>query len=84
MATILPMGGSVSHYSPEKEAIRQAVNSWIRSSGEPDGVIDFDMAGRDPADPVKMAKSFGSADNLHPGDAGYKAMGDAIDLSVFR
>lgn len=84
MATILPMGGAVSHFNPEKEQIRQAVNTWIRTSGEPDAVIDFDAAARDPADPVQMAKSFGSVDNLHPGDAGYKAMGDAIDLSIFR
>ena len=84
MATLLPMGGAVSHYNPEKEAIRQAVNGWIRSSGEPDAVIDFDAVARDPADPVKMAKSFGSADNLHPGDPGYTAMGDAIDLAIFK
>jgi len=84
IATILPMGGSVSHYNSEKEAIRQAVNSWIRTSHEPDAVIDFDLAARDPADPVKMVKSYGSTDSLHPGDAGYKAMGDAIDLSIFE
>lgn len=84
MATILPMGGSMTHSSPEKEAIRQAVNAWIRTSNEPDAVIDFDAAARDPADPSRMAKSFGSVDNLHPGDAGYKAMGDAIDLSIFK
>ncbi len=83
MATILPMGGSVSHFNPEKEAIRQTVNSWIRTSKEPDAVIDFDLAARDPADPEKMQKSYASPDNLHPGDAGYKAMGDAIDLSIF-
>ena len=84
MATILPMGGSISHSSLEKEAIRQAVNTWIRTSQEPDAVIDFDAAGRDPADPAKMAKAFGSLDNLHPGDAGYKAMGEAIDLAIFK
>ena len=84
MATILPMGGSITHSSPEKEAIRQTVNTWIRTSNEPDAVIDFDAAARDPADPARMSKSFGSLDNLHPGDAGYKAMGDAIDLSIFK
>jgi lysophospholipase L1-like esterase len=84
MATILPMGGSLTHSSPEKEAIRQAVNAWIRTSNEPDAVIDFDALARDPADPARMAKSFGSVDNLHPGDAGYKAMGDAIDLAIFK
>jgi lysophospholipase L1-like esterase len=84
LATILPMGGSMSHFTPEKEAIRQAVNSWIRTSKEPDGVIDFDLAARDPADPAKMRRAYESPDNLHPGDAGYKAMGDAIDLSIFE
>lgn len=84
MATIIPMGGSVSHYNPEKEHIRQTVNHWIRHSGEPDGIVDFDAAARDPANPEKMLKSYGSVDNLHPGDAGYKAMGQAIDLAIFE
>ena len=84
MATILPMGGAMSHYNAEKEAIRQAVNAWIRTSSEPDAVIDFDMAARDPADPVKMRAEVDSGDHLHPGDAGYKAMGDAIDFAIFR
>jgi len=49
-----------------------------------DGVIDFDAATRDPANPTQFLPAYDSGDHLHPGDAGYKAMGDAIDLSLFR
>mgnify|MGYP000204783168 CR=1 FL=1 len=56
----------------------------IRTSGEYDGVIDFDAVTRDPAAPSKFAEFADSGDHLHPGDAGYKAMGDAIDLALFR
>lgn len=82
--TIMPFGTSMTHYSPENERTRQAVNQWIRTSREPDGVIDFDQIARDPARPVNMRAEFGSEDGLHPGAAGYKAMGDAIDLSLFQ
>jgi lysophospholipase L1-like esterase len=82
--TIMPFGTSMTHYSPENERTRQAVNHWIRTSREPDGVIDFDQTARDPAKPVNMRAEFGSEDGLHPGAAGYKAMGDAIDLSLFQ
>lgn len=83
LATIMPFGASVSHYSPEKDRTRVAVNAWIRTSGEPDAVIDFDRIASDPAKPSHMRKDFGG-DGLHPGPAGYKAMGDAIDLAMFK
>jgi hypothetical protein len=60
------------------------VNAWIRGSGVFDGVIDFDKATQDPTDPTRMLPSYDSGDHLHPGDVGYKAMGDAIDLTLFR
>jgi lysophospholipase L1-like esterase len=82
--TITPFGGSMTHYSPDNEKTRQAVNHWIRTSHEPDGVIDFDQLARDPAKPANMRAEFGSEDGLHPGAAGYKSMGDAIDLSLFK
>lgn len=66
------------------EARRAAVNAFIRSSGEFDATIDFDMATRDPAAPLQFLPSYDSGDHLHPGDAGYRAMGDAIDLTLFR
>lgn len=82
--TITPFGAALTHYSPDNERTRQAVNHWIRTSREPDGVIDFDQLARDPAKPANMRSEFGSEDGLHPGAAGYKAMGDAIDLSLFK
>jgi len=63
---------------------RKAVNEWIRTSHVFDGVIDFDKATRDSADPDRMRAAYDGGDHLHPGDAGYKAMGDAIDLSLFQ
>jgi len=82
-ATLTPFEGA-SYFTPEGEAKRQALNDWIRTSGAYDGVIDFDKITRDPAAPSKFAPAFDSGDHLHPGDAGYKAMGDAIDLALFR
>jgi lysophospholipase L1-like esterase len=81
-ATLTPYEGA-AYFSPEGEAKRQALNDWIRTSGAYDGVIDFDKATRDPAAPTKFNPAYDSGDHLHPGDAGYKAMGDAIDLALF-
>jgi lysophospholipase L1-like esterase len=60
------------------------VNEWIRTSGVFDGVIDFEAAARDPAQPDRFLPAFDSGDHLHPSDAGYKAMGESIDLALFR
>jgi lysophospholipase L1-like esterase len=60
------------------------VNEWIRSGKAYDGVVDFDKATRDPADPKKLLEQYDSCDYLHPSDAGYKAMAEAIDLSLFK
>ena len=81
-ATLTPFEGA-PYYTPEGEAKRQALNKWIRSKGAYDGVIDFDMITRDPAAPTKFLPAYDSGDHLHPGDAGYKAMGDAVDLALF-
>src|SRR5262245_45591252 len=81
-ATLTPYEGA-AYFTPEGEAKRQALNQWIRTSGAYDGVIDFDMVTRDPAAPTKFLPAYDSGDHLHPGDAGYKAMGDAVDLSLF-
>lgn len=82
-ATLTPFEGA-AYYSPEGEVKRQAVNSWIRTSKAYDGVIDFDKVIRDPAQPTKFLPAFNSGDNLHPNDAGYKAMGEAVDLALFK
>ena len=81
-ATLLPFEGA-TYYSAEAEQKRVAVNAWIRTSGAYDGVIDFDAAIRDPQHPTRYLAAFDSGDHLHPNDAGYKAMGDAIDLTLF-
>jgi lysophospholipase L1-like esterase len=82
-ATLTPYEGA-AYYSAEGEAKRKALNDWIRTSGEYDGVIDFDKVTRDPNSPGKFAAFADSGDHLHPGDAGYKAMGEAVDLALFR
>jgi lysophospholipase L1-like esterase len=81
-ATLTPYEGA-PYYTPEGEAKRQALNNWIRTSKAYDGVIDFDMITRDPAAPTKFLPAYDSGDHLHPGDAGYTAMGDAVDLALF-
>ena len=81
-ATLTPNWGAAA-FTEVGEAKRQALNEWIRTSKSYDGVIDFDKATRDPADPKKFLEAYDSCDYLHPSDAGYRAMGDAIDLSLF-
>jgi lysophospholipase L1-like esterase len=80
-ATITPFGDSF-YSTPATEAIRQAVNTWIRTSGKFDAVIDFDAALRDPKNPTHLLAAADSGDHLHPADAGYKMMADAIDLTL--
>ena len=82
-ATILPYQG-LGAWTAAGEAKRVAVNQWIRSSGAFDGVIDFESALRDPATPARMAPRYDSGDHLHPGPAGHEAMGNAVDLALFR
>jgi len=81
-ATILPFAGS-QYSSPAHEAARQSVNDWIRHSGKFDAVIDFDAATRDPQNPTHLLPAADSSDHLHPNEAGYKMMADAIDLKLF-
>ena len=85
-ATLTPFEGTPfeGYFTPEKEVKRKAINQWIRTSGAFDGVIDFEKAVRDPAHPDRMLPAYDGGDHLHPGDAGYKAMGEAIDLALFR
>ncbi len=84
--TLTPFEGTAfGHYfTPEKEAKRKAINEWIRASGSFDGVVDFDKAARDPDHPDRMLTAYDSGDHLHPNDAGYKAMGEAVDLALFK
>ena len=83
---ITPFEGTVSkgYFTPEKEAKRKAINEWIRTSHSFDGVVDFEKAIRDPEHPDRMLATYDGGDHLHPGDAGYKAMGEAVDLALFK
>jgi lysophospholipase L1-like esterase len=65
------------------EPLREAVNSWIRTSGAFDAVVDLDAAIRDPNGPKRVRAEFDPGDHLHPNDASYQAMADAVDLSIF-
>lgn len=80
--TLTPFEGA-AYYSEDGEQIRMAVNQWIRSSGAFDSVVDFEAVTRDPDHPKQFRAGFNETDHLHPNDAGYKAMADAIDLSIF-
>jgi lysophospholipase L1-like esterase len=84
--TLSPFEGAElpGYYSETKEADRQKVNQWIRSSNAFDGVIDFDQVLRDPNHPRRVLPRFVSEDHLHPNDAGYQAMADAINISLIR
>ena len=81
-ATITPFGGA-GYDRPGHEEARQKVNAWIRTSGAFDAVVDFDAAVRDPSDPRRMQPALDTGDHLHPNEAGYRAMADAIDLGLF-
>jgi lysophospholipase L1-like esterase len=85
-ATITPCEGAdiPGYHSERKEATRQAVNKWIRTSRAFDDVIDFDAVVRDPDHPSRLLPRFASKDHLHPNDDGYKAMADSIDLNLFK
>jgi len=87
--TLLPFEGTnltifPSYYSTDKDARRQAVNEWIRTGKAYDGIIDFDLALRDPAHPTQLLSQFKAIDNLHLNDAGYQAMANAVNLSLLR
>lgn len=83
IATILPYEGA-RYYQEAGETVRSQVNAWIRTNTDAAGFIDFDAAMRDPANPKKMKADLQSGDWLHPNDAGYKVMGDAVDLALFK
>ncbi|MCI1143343.1 SGNH/GDSL hydrolase family protein [Sphingomonas sp. WKB10] len=82
--TITPLVGNANyHAGPDTEADRQAINRFIRTSGTFDAVVDFDAAVRDPAHPDRLLPAYDTGDHLHPNEAGYRAMAQAIPLSLF-
>jgi lysophospholipase L1-like esterase len=83
-ATITPyVGSDYYHPGPLSEADRQAVNQWIRAAGHFDAVVDFDKVVGDPQHPDRLLPAYDCGDHLHPSPAGYKAMGEAVPLSLF-
>lgn len=87
-ATLTPFAGALpgtpldDYYHPDKDVLRRQLNAWLRTDSPFDAVIDLDAALRDPADPSQMAAAYDSGDHLHPGDAGNRAMAEAVDLEV--
>lgn len=86
--TLTPFEGALpgtpldNYYHPDKDALRQQLNDWIRHAGAFDAVIDFDAALRDAAHPARMDARFDSGDRLHPGDEGNRAMAETVDLGA--
>ncbi|MCU1052288.1 SGNH/GDSL hydrolase family protein [Stenotrophomonas maltophilia] len=87
-ATLTPFAGALpdtpldDYDHPDKDVLRRQLNAWLRTDSPFDAVIDLDAALRDPADPSQMAAAYDSGDHLHPGDAGNRAMAEAVDLEV--
>ena len=84
-ATLTPFGGNTAYDDPDglREAARQTVNRWIRTSRHFDAVIDFDAAVRDPAAPRQLQAALEDGDHLHLNPAGYQALAAAVPLRLF-
>jgi lysophospholipase L1-like esterase len=81
-ATLTPFEG-LSYYNAGRESVRKRFNDWVRSSGAYDAAADFDLALRDPARPTRLKPAYDSGDHLHPNNAGYQAMAQALPLTLF-
>lgn len=82
-ATILPYRGA-AYFSESGEAVRRAVNAWVRNGGAFDAVVDFAAVMSDPADEGRLAPAFDPGDHLHPDEAGYAAMAAAAERVLAR
>jgi lysophospholipase L1-like esterase len=89
-ATLTPFENALAgrpnqgYFTTDKEVRRLAVNHWIRTSGAFDTIIDFDRVIADRNNSAAIAASYDSGDHLHPNDAGYRAMGEAVELKLFQ
>jgi lysophospholipase L1-like esterase len=85
-ATMQPNGSTPAPnvFTPENEAKRQAVNQWIRTTREIDGVADYDVALRDPSNPIQLRPAYDFGDGIHPNDAGHEALARAIAPLLLR
>jgi lysophospholipase L1-like esterase len=85
LGTIMPASNALFDgvlLAPESETYREQVNAWIRSQDLADGVVDFDAALRDPANPTVLNPAYAGPDNLHPNLVGYQAMANAVNLAM--
>jgi lysophospholipase L1-like esterase len=85
ICTIMPWNGykgNLGQYSPELDSVRLAVNSYIRTNTDFDGIIDMDGEMRDPASPTRLRADWDSGDHIHPNTAGYAAMANAVPLEM--
>jgi lysophospholipase L1-like esterase len=84
-ATITPFGGNTGYDDPAgiREATRQTVNEWIRTSGRFDAVVDFDKVARDPANPRQLLPAYDVGDHLHFNPTGYQALADSVPAGLF-
>ena len=67
------------------EGISGNTNAFVLgSSSGCDAVLDQAGAVSDPADRASFLPAFNSGDNLHPNDAGMRAIANALDLDRLR
>ncbi|MGE5830922.1 MAG: SGNH/GDSL hydrolase family protein [Micromonosporaceae bacterium] len=87
VCTLMPWGGfafpaGVVQYTPTTDSIRLMVNSYLRTTADFDGLLDFDKVLRDPGDPTKLRTDYDVSDHIHPNDAGLEAMAKSIPLEM--
>jgi lysophospholipase L1-like esterase len=82
LGTLAPYEGA-KYWRPAGEKVREEVNAWIRKGQGFDGVIDFDAVLRDPSSPLHYLGADQCGDDLHPNDAGYRAMAEAAFQRLF-
>ena len=85
-STLTPFNGYVNgtqKWTPALEAVRTQFNAFVKAGNGCDEVLDQDAATHDPADPTRYLPAYDSGDHLHPGDAGYQAIANAVNLAWF-
>jgi lysophospholipase L1-like esterase len=81
-ATLTPFEGH-TYYTAARENVRKGLNAWIRTSGNYDALADFDLALRDPTRTTRLRSTYDSGDHLHPNNAGYQALAQAVPIHLF-
>ncbi len=81
-ATLLPRAAT-KNFDEEREAMRLAINDWIRTSGVFDRVLDFEASTRRGDGTRGLRPEFDCGDGLHPSPAGGAAIAESIDITYF-